>query len=385
MTNAIGNITPEDEGFNHQVIDTFAVVGTSDPSWTEKVCAMAAARDGSLQLGFGLGKYNNRNVMDAYSGVSRGVEQITVRASRALGDSPNRSVIGPIRYEVVEPLRKIRFALEPNDTQPIAFDWLFEGVLPTAFEDRTHLRTAGRVSAELVRYHQIGISSGWIEIDGERTEMTPDTWVSTRDHSWGVRYGIGVPSTDLEPQGTLAEGSYQFFWTPSYLERSDGTPYGIFMVFSHTRRPGLDHNATWGTIEHPDGRVEHMADIIPELSYDPVNRRMLGGRVHCTMRDGTSRTLEVEVVSDTGFHLGTGLYFGFDGHHHGEWRGERHVDGERIADCSTPESARRVHQIRDTVVRISDPVGGGVGWGNWQPMAVGELPELGLSADTSFI
>ena len=92
------------------------------------------------------------------------------------------------------------------------------------------------------------------------------------------------------------------------------------------------------------------------------------------MADGSARTLQVEVVSDTGFHLGTGLYFGFDGHHHGEWRGELHVDGERIADCTTPENARRVHQIRDTVVRITDPVGGGVGYGNWQPIVTGLAP-----------
>jgi hypothetical protein len=62
-----------------------------------------------------------------------------------------------------------------------------------------------------------------------------------------------------------------------------------------------------------------------------------------------------------------------------------HVDGERIDDCSTPENARRVHQIRDTVVRITDPTGGGIGWGNWQPIVAGEHPELGLTADTSFI
>jgi len=33
--------------------------------------------------------------------------------------------IGPLRYEVVEPLRKVRFVLEPNVCQPIAFEWLF--------------------------------------------------------------------------------------------------------------------------------------------------------------------------------------------------------------------------------------------------------------------
>jgi hypothetical protein len=54
------------------------------------------------------------------------------------------------------------------------------------------------------------------------------------------------------------------------------------------------------------------------------------------------------------------------------------------ADCSDPETARRVHQIRDTVVRVGDPSGGGIGVGNWQPMITGAFPELGLTADTSF-
>ena len=130
MEHQIGQLIAADEQFCHQVTDTFADVGTSDPSWTEKVCAMAAAKDGSLQLGFGLGKYTNRNVMDAYAGISRGVEQITVRASRRLAPEPERTVIGPIRYEIVEPLQTIRFVLEPNDVQPIAFDWLFEGAVP---------------------------------------------------------------------------------------------------------------------------------------------------------------------------------------------------------------------------------------------------------------
>src|SRR5689334_23718954 len=108
MANPIGPLLPADEQFTHQVVETFATVGTSDPSWTEKICAMAAAKDGSIQLGFGLGKYTNRNVMDAYAAVSRGVEQTTVRASRRLGPTPELTVIGPIRYEVLEPLQSVR-------------------------------------------------------------------------------------------------------------------------------------------------------------------------------------------------------------------------------------------------------------------------------------
>ena len=143
---------------------------------------------------------------------------------------------------------------------------------------------------------------------------------------------------------------------------------------------------TWGTIEHPDGRVERMADIVPELTYDPINRRLLGGRVHCTMADGShAHAAGRGRVATPASTSARGLYFGFDGHHHGEWRGALHVDGERIADCSTAESARRLHQIRDTSYASPIPVGGGVGCGNWQPIVTGALPELGLDAATSFM
>src|SRR4051812_27522053 len=112
MVNPIGPLLDADEGFTHQITDTFALVAESNPDWTEKVCAMVAKRDGSLQLGFGLGKYTNRNVMDGYGGVSRGTEQLTVRASRRLSAAPEQTVIGPLAYEVLEPMKRVRFALE---------------------------------------------------------------------------------------------------------------------------------------------------------------------------------------------------------------------------------------------------------------------------------
>ena len=96
MAGTIGPLLPSDEQFNHQVVETFATVGQSDPAWAEKVCGMAAACDGSVQLAFGFGKYTNRNVFDAYAGISRGVEQWVVRGSRALNSAPDSLSVGPI-------------------------------------------------------------------------------------------------------------------------------------------------------------------------------------------------------------------------------------------------------------------------------------------------
>ena len=87
MASDDGPLVAADESFSHQIVETHARVAQSDRSWTEKVCAMAASRDGRLQVAMGLGKYTNRNVFDAYAGVSRGREQWTVRGSRRLSDA----------------------------------------------------------------------------------------------------------------------------------------------------------------------------------------------------------------------------------------------------------------------------------------------------------
>ena len=386
MTNPIGPIVAADEGFHHQVADTFATVGPSDPAWTEKVCAMAMARDGSIQLGFGMGKYTNRNVIDGYGAVSRGRHQWTVRASRRLAADPESAAVAPLRYEVLEPLRVVRFSLDANDVQPVAFEWTFEAALPTAFEARTVHQDAYRTSADLVRYHQIGTGSGWVDVDGERTELGGDACVSTRDHSWGVRYDVGPPAPDVPEADPLVGLGFQMLWCPLLFERDDGTRYGMLLHFQIVTAPGLGvvHKIVMGGVEHPDGTVEPWLDLAPELAYEPANRRLRGGAVRATTGDGVTRELAVEVLAHTGVQLGAGLYFGFDGHHHGEWRGEHHVDGEHVADCADPESARRLHQIRDTVIRVTDPVGGGVGLGNCQPIITGGHPELGLEAEDSF-
>jgi hypothetical protein len=376
-----GPLVAADEWFGHQIVETHAHVAHADRSWTEKVCAMAGARDGSISIGFGVGKYTNRNVFDAYAGVSRGVEQWTVRGSRRLADDPDVLGAGPVRYELLEPMRRVRFVCEPNDAMPIAFDCEFTAVVDPVLELRHRSRGRGafRVDTDLLRYHQTGIASGWVELDGERTEITPDTWFSTRDHSWGVRHDVGHAPTDIEPAGGLSAGvNFRFSWCPMLLERPDGTRYAIHHFFRHTTADGYEERDLEGGVEHPDGRLERFTALAPDLRYHPENRRVLGGTLRFTMADGTERPIEVEALGDTGFHLGTGLYFGLDGHHHGEWRGPSHVDGEHIPDCTEPATARRVHQIRDAVMSVSDPVGGGTGWCNLQTTVFGDWPELGI-------
>jgi hypothetical protein len=249
-------------------------------------------------------------------------------------------------------------------------------------------RDGRRVDADIARYHHIGTAHGWVEVDGDRTEFDDETWVSTRDHSWGVRYDVGLPPGDVAPRIDMAATpgvSFRMIWCPVAMQRPDGSRYALFLHYQITTAPGFLRKTVMGGVEHPDGQMEPWADLEPELSFDPDNRRLRGGRIVATMAGGSRRELGIEVVSDTGVHLGAGLYFGFDGHHHGEWRGQLNVDGERIDDCADPTQARRLHQIRDTVIHVTDPVGGGEGWGNCQPIITGGDAALGLDESTSFM
>jgi hypothetical protein len=385
--NADGPVLATDEWFTHQIVETHAYVVESDRSWTEKVCAMAGARDGSIAVGFGVGKYTNRGVFDGYGAISRGKEQWTVRASRRLSDAPDLLGAGPLTYEIVEPLKVIRFVLAPNDVLPVSFDWTFTAVAPPVIEKRDRSRGGGyRMDTRLLRYHQTGLATGWVEVDGVRTEIDTETWFTTRDHSWGVRHDVGQPLTDIEPSHAFGDRvSFQFSWSPMLLKRADGTYYALHHQYRATEAFGYSEQRFEGTVEEADGTVGVMRSMAPELRYDPANRRVLGGTLNFTMADGSSRPVTVEALGDTGVHLGAGLYFGFDGHHHGDWRGALHVDGEHIPDCADPAVAPRMHQIRDAVMRVSDPVGGGEGWCNLQTIIMGTWPELGLAAETSFI
>ena len=120
-----------------------------------------------------------------------------------------------------------------------------------------------------------------------------------------------------------------------------------------------------------------------ELKYDPVNRRLLGGKMTFDGGWGTTRTVEMEPISGTGFHLGTGLYFGFKGDRHGHWHGPTHLDGERYADMSDLKTVHEAHQLRDCVVRCRE--GDATGYGIFESMVIGGHPRYGLTRETSFL
>jgi hypothetical protein len=376
----IGALHGADEGLNHQIVDTFATLAESDLAWTEKIWTSIARIDGTLQLDFGLGKYHNRGIVDGFGGVSRGREQWTVRGSRELRSAPEVTGVGPIHYEIIDPLHQVRVRLEPNDVLPISFDVELSNVTPPFFEDRNLVRNrhTERIDINVVRYHQGGWASGTVTIHGETHQIHPDEWFGFRDHSWGVRQSVGLPPKDLieGPSGAVsapARGGMK--WTPSFFRRPDGTYYETAIFLAEG-----EWGYASGYLNESDGSQARVRSVDPHISYDPRTRFVRGGELHLTMDSGEQRVIEVETLGDSGFFLKTAGYGQWKDHVHGAWLGPLHIDGEYISDCWDDEHLRTLGQFRDTPIRVRE--GDAVGYGIMESILRGVWPELGLGAES---
>jgi len=381
----IGRLLGADEGLHHQIVDTFATISESDHAWTEKIWVSIAAPDGSVQADFGLGKYQNRGILDGFGGVSRGREQWTVRGSRELRSAPEETAVGPIVYEVVDPLRSVRVRLDPNDVQPISFDLVLTAVTPPFFEDRniTRNRRSDRVDVNVIRYHQGGWATGTIVIDGQAHHLDGEAF-GMRDHSWGVRHGIGIQPPDLigssrsgERAGERPTGAPRgrMVWSPCFFRRPDGSYYEYALFVT-----GGVWDYTSAYVNEADGRQARVRSTDVRLEYDSRTRLVTGGELVLVMEDGVERLIEVEVLGQSGFFLKTANYGEWNGQIQGSWISALHLDGEHLADCWDDENLARLGQFRDTPVRVRE--GDAVGYGVLESIIGGEWPELGLTAES---
>lgn len=387
MIPTIAALTDADEAFNHQIVNTFAAVGSADRAWTEKAWFTLMRKDGSLQANFGLGKYANRNVIDGFAGAQVGNRQLTVRASRVLASAPEVLGVGPLGYEVIEPLKAIRLTLAENAAQPLSFDLTFHATMPGFFEKRDLVIHAGRTASDVIRFHQAGAVSGWIDIEGERREVRPDEWFGFRDRSWGIREHVGLDPADLVPgshgaTGGGKTGGYHFNWLVSKIDRPDGSSYDLAYYFRDFGGDGPPDFFS-GYINESDGRQTPILHLYPEIDYRRSDKAAMFGRVTAILagkgKSVEERVFEIEAINpEMGFRLLPGMYGEWKGQIHGSYKGEDFLDGETIEDVNAPEKTAENYrwQIRDRPVRIRE--GGNAGFGDMESIILGDYPGVRL-------
>jgi hypothetical protein len=242
----------------HQASEYVAHVATSDRNFYDRYYFNLHPSSDDYFAIVGLGQYPNLGVKDAFVDVRFGDEQHVVRASAPLTDRMDGAV-GPLRVEVLEPLRRLRVIVEPTE-HTVAMDVTWEGHGPAVAEPRQFLRSQGRVIFDTQRLAQMGTWTGTLSIGGADIAVTPDRCKGSRDRSWGVR-PVGEPETDGIRQGTDV---FAGMWNYLPMQFDDHCIFAICHERDDGERLLEEGKRVWidGRIEHL-GRVEHDHSLVP--------------------------------------------------------------------------------------------------------------------------
>jgi hypothetical protein len=322
----------------------------------------------TTQVGFGLSVHPNRGIVDASISVARNGHQQSVFASSRMTRDRD-TISGPLRVEVVEPMRVLRVVLEDSDG--MSADLTFTGVTQHIEDSRMRRDAGTRLVSERVRTVQFGGWSGQFTVGGETISCSSEQWWGFRDRSWGSR-----------TTGTVAEG---------------GNARRSAIYFTWTLLRFEDECLLVAVNEMPDGRREARAvavlpflgpgdpaygveDVIIrsdvfqfDIRYQPGTRR--AGHVKLTVgpRGLVDRKIEIEPA---GLFLMQGL-----GYYHPVWKHGTDHGGNVVGTANwnlvqvDPTLMENMHVQQICRAIRSD---GAIGLGLFEHVAIGEHIPSGL-------
>jgi hypothetical protein len=282
--------------------------------------------------------------------------------------------VGPLRIEIVEPMRAVRLVLEEN-VFGIALDVLCRNST-VPYEDPVEAtRLDGRLLSERMTYELTGKCSGWVSIGEARIELDAATDSFFRNHSWGYQPGRGGPRLYAAPAVAAKRrvpGVRQWVLF-------DMPDHGGFYFIDPSGRKASGK----GAIMLADRSVA-VVDVQHDLQFYEGGRRLRGGSFQLTDADGGQRAYTVEDLGWV-YCQGGGYFGGFDdGLGQGVYRGDYHAEGEvwdvshptRIVDASGAEFEFD-HAWAENFTRLTS--GASAGLAHFECVTIGDAH--GSSAD----
>ncbi len=333
-------ITPGDEYPLHQTSRPVRDPGT-DRNAYDRFFFNGYTTDGSVFFAVALGLYPGRNVMDAAFSVSlEGVEH-NLHASRLLGADRLDTRVGPIRVEVVEPLRRLSVSVDDTGGDSagsrVSARLTFDARGPVFEEPHYMWKPGQRTLFDVTRMTQNGTWTGEISVGETTLRIDPVTTWGTRDRSWGTR-PVGEPDPPGAPDGPIG---FYWLWAPlnfpdaNLLFDVNENPDGTRWHHSAMSAPvgGLEGPVTSGSAEY-------------ELEFRPGTRHARAARIAFSLGGSTS-TVSLTPIS-TFFMQGLGYTHPTWGH--GMYLGEDVRSYDRI-DLSEADETSPYHQHVQTLCR----------------------------------
>lgn len=265
----------------------------SDPGRYDRHWMALHDRALTTQVGFGLSVHPNRGLVDAAISVSRDGVQHSVFASAPLSRDRD-TVAGPLRLEVVEPMRTLRVLLDDHDG--VSADLTFTAVTQHIEDSRMRRESGARLISERVRTVQFGEWSGTFTVGGETITCDRDNWWGFRDRSWGSRSTGTVAEAGNDTHGS----SIYFAWTllrfddECLLVAVNETPEGISEARTVAVLPFLQPgDAPYGQEE----RIQRSDTFEFDIDYAAGSRRTTHVNLTIGPR-GRSRGRSISICKD---------------------------------------------------------------------------------------
>ncbi len=315
-------ITSFDDYLIHQTSQALAHVGTTDSNAYDRYFLEGFIDDGSLIFGGAFGLYPNRGVTDAAFSVSFEGTQYSLFASGRAPTERGDSSVGPIKVEIIHPMRSLRLLVNDRQRAFIA-DVRFDAFTGAIDEGRQTMTDGPRTSVDLTRYSQLGSWSGYIEVKGRRIDLKGKRVLGVRDHSWGVRPLGGGGSTRWAPQ-------IHWYWGPIFLgdecmhwhlnDNADGEIPDRFAALVRRVEDGGS-----GPLYMRDTGGEYLIPVSFTPRYRNGTRRLEHFEV--VLHDKRGPRMKLEFIPDQSLLFSLmGLGYTNKAWEHGAWRGEAMVD-----------------------------------------------------------
>jgi hypothetical protein len=349
-------LTPFDDFPIHASADPIAHPATGDPNHYDRYFFNGHERDGAFYIGGAMGHYPVRGVIDAaFSIVIDGVEH-SIFAS-GLMPFDRKTEIGPLRVEVTEPMRTIRFVVEPNE-HGISADLIFRARTVALEEPRQKMVRDGIQTMDHTRLTQWGTWEGTIVLDGTEIVVDPARVTGTRDRSWGMR-PVGTAFETNRPQQMP-----RAFWLWAPLHFDD--------VCTHLALHEHENGERWlqsalivPLLDGPDAPTygvdptTEMAQLHYDIEWKPGRRESQRTTLRLVEHSGEEHTIVLDTLYT--FRMRGIGYSGHPKWGHGSSHGELETGRESIPldefDPFTPTSMHIQNVVRAT---WGDRVGVGV-------------------------
>jgi hypothetical protein len=367
-----------DETLMHQASWPFRMAGVSDQRFFDRHWYSLVDPAQSLGLLSGMAFYKNMGVCDGYVAVQAGRDQYNVRFSRELGDDVDRFRVGDLEFTIVEPFRRIQISLS-GESSPMSAKLTWTSDFPPYLEAHALDVPAGRVQQDASRYDQVGRWSGWVDTGSGGRRTIRDAW-GVRDHSWGVRPGVGGFDRSMaDPStATATPGSPRapMLYLVMYCQIDD-----LFIGLHHRENAEGETLYEDGEALWRDGRTCDVATVEFEIDFIPNSRAYTEIRATVILEDGQHFDIVATPVLNAWAYTGTGYDGGYwDGKGLGAWRGTVvehdhyvHVPPEGVLRDGQPTPAG--HREQPSIITVN----GRPGMGYVPMMTRGVLPRYGLT------